>query len=108
MFPYLYPPGTGWPSYTPGTGFLLHRVLQLAGLRSRYSNPPPHSLMNNKSDCATMDASDIFPICTRNTTVRILIGPSESTVPRAAVLPSTLAVNAHDTGQWSSNLHPTH
>jgi hypothetical protein len=40
--PYLYPPGTGWPGYTPGTGFPFRRLLRLAGLRWRYSNPPPH------------------------------------------------------------------
>jgi hypothetical protein len=40
--PYLYPPGTGWPSYTPGTGFPFPRLLRLAGLRWRYSTPPPH------------------------------------------------------------------
>jgi hypothetical protein len=39
---YLCPPGTGWPSYTPGTGFPFRRFLRLAGLRWRYSNPPPH------------------------------------------------------------------
>jgi hypothetical protein len=38
-FLYLYPPGTGWPSYTPGTGFPLRRLLRLAGLRWRNSNP---------------------------------------------------------------------
>jgi hypothetical protein len=32
--PYLYPSGTGWPSYTP------RRLLRRAGLRWRYSNPP--------------------------------------------------------------------
>jgi hypothetical protein len=40
-FPYLYPPGTGWPSYTSGTGFPLRRLLRLGGLRWRYSNPLP-------------------------------------------------------------------
>jgi hypothetical protein len=40
--PYLYPPGTGWPSYTPGTGFPFRRILRLAGLRWRYSIQPPH------------------------------------------------------------------
>jgi hypothetical protein len=40
--PYLYPPGTGWPSYTPSTEFPFCRLLQLAGLRWRDSNPPPH------------------------------------------------------------------
>jgi hypothetical protein len=40
--PYLHPPGTGWPSYTPGTDFPFRHLLRLAGIRWRYSNPPPH------------------------------------------------------------------
>jgi hypothetical protein len=40
--PYVYPPVTGWPSYIPGTGLPFRRLLRLAGLRWRYSNPPPH------------------------------------------------------------------
>jgi hypothetical protein len=42
--PYLYPPGTGWPSYTPGTGFPFRSLLRHSGLRWRYSNPPPHGM----------------------------------------------------------------
>jgi hypothetical protein len=38
MFPYLYPQGTKWPSYTPQA---LGLILRLAGLRWTYSNPPP-------------------------------------------------------------------
>jgi hypothetical protein len=34
---YLYHPGTGCPSYTPGTGFLFRRLLRLTGLRRKYS-----------------------------------------------------------------------
>jgi hypothetical protein len=30
-FPYLYPPGTGWPSYTPGHWVPFCRLLLLAG-----------------------------------------------------------------------------
>jgi hypothetical protein len=41
-FPYLYLPGTGWPSYTPGHWFPFCRLLRLEGLRWRYSNPPPY------------------------------------------------------------------
>jgi hypothetical protein len=41
-FPYLYSPGTGWPSYTPGHWVPFCHLLWLAGLRWRYSNPPPH------------------------------------------------------------------
>jgi hypothetical protein len=37
----VYPPGTWWPSYTPGTGFPFRRKLRLEGLRWRYSNPLP-------------------------------------------------------------------
>jgi hypothetical protein len=40
--PYLYPPGTGWRSYLPGTGFPFRRLLRYAGQRWRYSNPPSH------------------------------------------------------------------
>jgi hypothetical protein len=36
-FQYLYPPGRGWPGYSPSTGFPFRRLLQLAGLRWRYS-----------------------------------------------------------------------
>jgi hypothetical protein len=42
--PYLYPPGTGWPSYTPGHWVPFRRPLRFAGLRWRYSSPPPHGI----------------------------------------------------------------
>jgi hypothetical protein len=45
--PYLHPPGTGWPSYTPRHWVLFRRLLRLAGLWWRYSTPPPHG---KKSD----------------------------------------------------------
>jgi hypothetical protein len=35
---------TGWPSYTPWTGFPFHRLLRLSGLRWIYFNPPPHEV----------------------------------------------------------------
>jgi hypothetical protein len=38
-FPYLYPPGTVWPSFTPGTGFPFRPLLWLAGLRWRSDCP---------------------------------------------------------------------
>jgi hypothetical protein len=42
---YLYPTGTRLPSYIlTGTGFPFRRFLRLAGLRWRYSNPPPHGV----------------------------------------------------------------
>jgi hypothetical protein len=37
--PYLYPPGTGWSSYTPRPWVPFHCPLQLTGLWWRYSNP---------------------------------------------------------------------
>jgi hypothetical protein len=44
--PFLYPPGTGWPSYTSR-----HRLSfsspPIAGLRWRYSNPPPRGVNSN-------------------------------------------------------------
>jgi hypothetical protein len=36
------PQEQGGPVIPPGTGFPLRRLLRLAGLRWRYSNPPPH------------------------------------------------------------------
>jgi hypothetical protein len=35
--PYLYPPGTGWPSYTPRHWVPFCRLLRLTGLRWKYS-----------------------------------------------------------------------
>jgi hypothetical protein len=40
--PYLYAAGTGWHKYTKDTGFPFRRLLRIAGLRWRYSNPSPH------------------------------------------------------------------
>jgi hypothetical protein len=40
--PYLYSPGTGWSSYTSRHWFPFRRLLRLAGLQCRYSNPHPH------------------------------------------------------------------
>jgi hypothetical protein len=42
---YLYPPGTEWPSYNPGHWVPFHRLLLLAGLWWKYSNPPPHGYL---------------------------------------------------------------
>jgi hypothetical protein len=42
--PYLYPSGTGCPLIPPGTDFRFRRLLRLAGLRWRYSTPPPHGV----------------------------------------------------------------
>jgi hypothetical protein len=56
-FPYLYPPGTGWPSYTPGTGFPCCRLLQLTGQRWRYSNPPPQSQSHITTDSQSASQS---------------------------------------------------
>jgi hypothetical protein len=36
------PQEQGGPVITPGTEFPFRRLLRLAGLRWRYSNPPPH------------------------------------------------------------------
>jgi hypothetical protein len=40
--PYLYPPGTGWPSYTPR--HWVSSPPRLAWQRWRYSNSPPHGI----------------------------------------------------------------
>jgi hypothetical protein len=41
------PQEQGGPVIPPSTGFPLYRLLRLAGLRWRYSNPPPHGWLNN-------------------------------------------------------------
>jgi hypothetical protein len=38
---YLYPPGTGRLGYIPRNWVRFRRLLRLAGLRWKYSNPPP-------------------------------------------------------------------
>jgi hypothetical protein len=45
--PYLYPPGTGRPGYTPRHWVTFRRLLRLAGLRCRYSTPPPHGQVSS-------------------------------------------------------------
>jgi hypothetical protein len=52
--PYLFPVGTGWPSYTPRHWFPFRRLLRLAGLGWRYSNPPPRGV-----DCKRPSLSPI-------------------------------------------------
>jgi hypothetical protein len=54
--PYLYPPGTERPSYTPCSGFPIRRLLRLGGLRRRYWNPPPRgevkqAFVTHGTDC---------------------------------------------------------
>jgi hypothetical protein len=44
--PCIYiPPEHGGSVIPPGTGFPFRRLLRLAGLRWRYSNPPPHAVL---------------------------------------------------------------
>jgi hypothetical protein len=48
--PRIYiPQEQGGPVTTAGTGFPFRRLLRLAGLRWRYSKPPPHGSINIKS-----------------------------------------------------------
>jgi hypothetical protein len=45
--PCIYiPPEEGGPVITPGTGFPFRHLLRLAGIRWRYSTPPPHGEPN--------------------------------------------------------------
>jgi hypothetical protein len=47
--PHIYiPQEQGGPFIPPGTGFPFHRLLRLAGLRWRYSTPPPHGIIKTK------------------------------------------------------------
>jgi hypothetical protein len=58
--PYLYPPGTGWPGYTPGIGYPFRRLLRFAGIRWRYWTPPPYKLwipLSSQNYIATDDQS---------------------------------------------------
>jgi hypothetical protein len=41
---YYFPQEQGGPVIPQGTGFPFRRLLRLAGLQWRYSNPPPHRL----------------------------------------------------------------
>jgi hypothetical protein len=46
--PSIYTPQRqGGPVILPGTGFPFRRLLRLAGLRWRYSNPPPHEILQH-------------------------------------------------------------
>jgi hypothetical protein len=60
--PYLYPPGTGWPGYTPRHWFPFRRLLRLAGLWWSYSNLPPHGtyvcLLYTKSESESYVTTD--------------------------------------------------
>jgi hypothetical protein len=50
--PHIYiPQEQGGPVIPPGTGFPFCRVLQLAGLRWRYMNPPPHRVTATANWC---------------------------------------------------------
>jgi hypothetical protein len=51
------PKEQGGPVMTPGTGFSFRRLLRLAGLRWRYSTPPPHVMVVMK----TSNFIDITP-----------------------------------------------
>jgi hypothetical protein len=44
--PYLYPPGTGWPDYTPRHRVPFSSLPKLAGLQWRYSTRPPRGISN--------------------------------------------------------------
>jgi hypothetical protein len=54
---YLYPPGTGWPSFIPRRWVSFRRLLRLAELQWRYTNPPPRGVQpqlsksKSKSHC---------------------------------------------------------
>jgi hypothetical protein len=53
-FTYLYPPATGWPSYTPRHQVPFRCLLQLAGLQWRYLTPPSrrkHTLYSWQGMC---------------------------------------------------------
>jgi hypothetical protein len=79
-FPYLYPPGTGGPVIPPGTGFLFRRLLRLAGLRWRYSTPPPHWIPPSQAGVLF-----IKPVCTER---------AENTVSNSSSVAACVSVAA--------------
>jgi hypothetical protein len=49
--PYLYPKEGSGSVIPPDTGFPFRRLLRLAGLRWRYSTPPPHGMFKPQMSC---------------------------------------------------------
>jgi hypothetical protein len=50
IYIYIYIPQQGGPVIPSSTGFRFRRLLRLAGLRWRYSNPPPHGMTQILAD----------------------------------------------------------
>jgi hypothetical protein len=71
--PYLYFLGTEWPSYSPGIGFPFCRLLQLAGLRWRYSNPAPRTGSHRKHRFKQFFCCWVTSLSTRTAQKRPLI-----------------------------------
>jgi hypothetical protein len=85
---YLYTPQTeSGPVISPGTGFPLRRLLRLAGLRRRYSNPPPHGNLLVASNCAA------YNIPTRTTSKTLFISCCVEVRCRGNVLTEPLFKN---------------
>jgi hypothetical protein len=59
---YLCPPVTGWPIIPPGTWFHFRHLLRLAGLRWRYSTPPPYGDLSHITPCNSAVCSWIVVI----------------------------------------------
>jgi hypothetical protein len=56
------PQEQGGPVISPGTGFPFCRLLRLAGLRWRYSNPPPHRVDNDQASAEVIASLTESPI----------------------------------------------
>jgi hypothetical protein len=55
------PEEQGGPVIPPGTGFSFRRLLRLAGLRWRYSNPPPHGILSVLLSVPSYSSSALTP-----------------------------------------------
>jgi hypothetical protein len=64
--PIFISPGTGWPSYIPPcSGFPFHRLLRLAGLRWRYTHPPPRAFCTGYKSSPYLTGNTLCHLATR-------------------------------------------
>jgi hypothetical protein len=78
----------GCPITLPGTGFHFHRLLRHAGLRCRYSDPPPYGL----TGLFTVKIKDNLRLSVYRQSVHLAIKPLETHNQRPLFFNWTLAV----------------
>jgi hypothetical protein len=98
----LYPPGTGWPSYTPGTGFPFCRLLRLSAQVSVFVSPPG-------TEWPSYTPGTGFPFCRLlrlEAQVSVVVFPRKRVAqlyPRAL---GSLSVASYDSRPRSPSLYP--